>query len=195
MVTEVPSWKDSTGKSHDTRHKALVAEIAIVIAQKNGGAGDASNIALIIADKRADLIRLFRQIDDQDSFNLTRPPFTMMPIPKDIDDQKETTMRQSKSYDREGEWHPTFILCRRLRLRANGPIPESCERVWFTTVERKYLGSGIWAYRRIRPTVADEPGWWANAWRVVMAYIALGLFSLILLATFAAALAFIARHW
>ena len=64
---------------------------------------------------------------------------------------------------KDGNWHPKFIWCKGLRLRAHGAQSGGVRRVWFTTVERRYLGQGVWVYREPAPKgLIDEPGLFTN---------------------------------
>ena len=64
---------------------------------------------------------------------------------------------------RDGLWHRTFIICKRVNLRAHGAMRSTKRRLWFTSVERRYVGSGVWYYRELPPSgLRDEPGLLTN---------------------------------
>lgn len=64
---------------------------------------------------------------------------------------------------RDGNWHRTFIICKGVSLRAHGALRSTKRRLWFTSVERRYVGSGVWYYRELPPSgLRDEPGLLTN---------------------------------
>ena len=60
LPIEVPSFKDSTGKRHDTRELALSAEIEILLGRVSDGQGGDVSAAIVkkIVDQREGMILL-----------------------------------------------------------------------------------------------------------------------------------------
>ena len=100
---------------------------------------------------------------------------------------------------KDGNWHRKFILCAKLRIRAHGSHRTSARRIWFTTVERRWLGSGVWLYREAEtppPTgLPDEPGWFTNAQGMLAVYGCGGCVIIFIVLGIIGALSLIARAW
>ena len=97
---------------------------------------------------------------------------------------------------RDGLWHRTFIICKRVNLRAHGAPRSTKRRLWFTSVERRYVGSGVWYYRELPPTgLRDEPGLFTNLKAPLAVYGCLVSAGILLACALFGAGTLIARVW